>query len=586
MTKETSQFTMETEATKTKSPLARALTDVIDKAGLYSREDWGFILDVSEAAISQWLSDTTLPRPEMLRMILGTLKESARVAPDIVDKFNALLHKSATGISPHGSRMGGSLARYLARPLREGLMRELDVLPDEEQEQVLAAARRLCQDAMRKKKAVLTRAVGGVETLVSVTAEKTGETTKLRPVTRDELMDLAREIDDDHPTAWVVPGHRQVDLIDAPPRLRLVGQEHDQASFSIISGMYSTAKEQQLAWGADELLTCAVVIWRFPTSISNFQAFQLEEMQVILYTGRLKLTLTGQENPVILGCGPEENNIMWITAGQKNGLGLPPFKCEPVGDEPAIGIAILYDSRGVQLNPVADQSRIDTNPYLVTPQASEWRVVDAERYWEDLRNEPNSLADQLPLVGHVPSERDALHAMLVENRLSPKERDPHQEARCKKQVDDANLPKWTVPETAALHTRLIRFPECPGINEDDLEVASHPGQEIFIPLQGAFNCVYASLLPREAEKGRFNMGIIPSERRRRKTVQSTSVSRQKFPDLFSIYSESAHGFYGANGDAYCLHVRCLPDLTRLYTRYRGSGARNSRASRKAERGVA
>lgn len=584
MTKETNQSKMGTEVTRTKSLLAQALTGAIDGAGLYSREDWGFILGVSEAAISQWLSDTTLPRPEMLRMILDALKESPGVPPEVTAAFDALRYRPATEISPHGARMAGSLAHYLARPLREGLFRELDALSPDSQEQVLAAARRLCRDAVRRKAVVKPEPESATAPADAAPAHEVAETAMRAPFTRADLMALTvEETVDLNPTAWVVTGARQSALVGTPPRLRVVGQE--EPSFNIISGMFSASNEQQDALGEDELLTCAVLIWVFPRSATPFPAFLVEEAEIFLYSGRIKLTLAGRRDPIILGNEPGDSNLMWLTAGRQNDLGLPPFECVPLSNEPAVGIAVLYDSKGVRLNPAASGV---SNPYLVRPEAREdWDAAAAERYWRELRAEQPSLADRLPMLARVPNGRKDLHAMLEENRLSEDERDDnHLDARCKEQLDDANIPRWAVPKSAALHTRLMRFPECPGVMEKDILAASHPGQEIIIPLEGAFNCVYANLLPSEAEKSKFKMEFFSPDRRRHKNVQSTAVSRQVFPDLFFINSESAHGFYGANGDAYCLHVRCLPDLTRIRPRYQGAGAHTARPSRKSRRGVA
>jgi hypothetical protein len=585
MTKETNQFKMGIANTKTKSLLAQALTDAIVGAGLYSREDWAFILDVSEPAISQWLSDTTLPRPEMLRMIINTLRESAGVSPEILARFDALRHMPATEISPHGARMGGSLAHYLARPLREGILRELDVLSPDSQEQVLAVVRRLCRDAARRKAMVKAEPESVTAPPIGVPAHEVAETTEQAPFTRADLMALTvEETVDLNPTAWVVTGARQSALIGTPPRLRVVGQE--EPSFNIISGMFSASNEQQKALGEDELLTCAILIWVFPRAATPFPAFLVEEAEIILYSGRIQLTFAGRRDPIILGNGPGDSNLMWLTAGRRNDLGLPKFECVPLSDEPAVGIAILYDSKGVRLNPAAGQLSGGSNPYLVRPEAREdWDAAAAERYWKDLAAEQPDLAGRLPMLARVPSGRKDLHNMIKENPLTEKERgDSHRDARCAEQVDDGNVSGWMVPKSSALRTRLIRFPECPGVGEDEIYAASHPGQEILIPLAGAFNCVYANLLPCDVEQSMFTIGDFPPEQRRHKHVESTAVSRQVFPDLFFVNSESAHGFYGANGDAYCLHVRCLPDLTRLSPRYRGVGAHNARPSRK--RGVA
>src|SRR5215510_3181024 len=64
-----------------RSPFATALARLLDETKLLTRQQWAELLDVSPAAISQWVNDKTIPRPEVLRMVIDALEENCSPAP-------------------------------------------------------------------------------------------------------------------------------------------------------------------------------------------------------------------------------------------------------------------------------------------------------------------------------------------------------------------------------------------------------------------------------------------------------------------------------------------------------------------------
>src|SRR5436190_3031343 len=112
-------------AIEKKSKLARMLLRIFDETNLYSREQWAEILDVSEAAISQWVNDRTIPRPEILRMVVDTIEQDSAVPHALLDDFRALAVLPAAKISPHAPRIGKTLGEYLVAPVLEGFLRTL-----------------------------------------------------------------------------------------------------------------------------------------------------------------------------------------------------------------------------------------------------------------------------------------------------------------------------------------------------------------------------------------------------------------------------------------------------------------------------
>src|SRR5262249_35921315 len=125
----------------------------------------------SPAAISQWVNDKTIPRPEVLRMVIDALEENSALAPQnlqypsgqvddlphmqagsalmaqILGEFKQVTRRPSTEVSPNGERMGSSIGHYVVKPLLEGFLRNLDALDFETQEQILYRASNACRQS-------------------------------------------------------------------------------------------------------------------------------------------------------------------------------------------------------------------------------------------------------------------------------------------------------------------------------------------------------------------------------------------------------------------------------------------------------
>lgn len=101
---------------RNESDFALALNRVLDKTGLFSRAQWAEYLDVSEADISQWLDDKTIPRSDILFVTLDTLSGSD-VPQESVSEFRTMAEKLSTEVSPNGEQMLPSVSEYMIRPM-------------------------------------------------------------------------------------------------------------------------------------------------------------------------------------------------------------------------------------------------------------------------------------------------------------------------------------------------------------------------------------------------------------------------------------------------------------------------------------
>src|ERR1043166_5575113 len=108
-----------------KSRLAHALQRALDETHVFdSRRDWAFVLSVTPGAISQWLSDRTIPRATTLRALLEILR--SKVPDDHMEpvrELEALLSIPATEASPaHADTIGPTLQDYVIAPAFHGLL--------------------------------------------------------------------------------------------------------------------------------------------------------------------------------------------------------------------------------------------------------------------------------------------------------------------------------------------------------------------------------------------------------------------------------------------------------------------------------
>jgi transcriptional regulator with XRE-family HTH domain len=126
------------------SEFAGALRRLLYDTKLYSIKEWCELLGITPSAISQWLHDETMPRPELLRMIVGEAKRSSGVPPEVLEEFELMASKPANQVLPLGRRMEGSINSYLVSPLLSGFMRDLQRLRPTEQEKVLLQASEEC----------------------------------------------------------------------------------------------------------------------------------------------------------------------------------------------------------------------------------------------------------------------------------------------------------------------------------------------------------------------------------------------------------------------------------------------------------
>lgn len=128
------------------SDFAASLRRLLDETGIFDRREWSRFLNVSGAAISQWLTDKTIPRPETLRMIVELVRSNKNAPREPLQQFDAMSANPSVEVSPHGKRMGESVRSYLVSPLVEGFLLDLKGLEPVKQTRVLLKASMLCAE--------------------------------------------------------------------------------------------------------------------------------------------------------------------------------------------------------------------------------------------------------------------------------------------------------------------------------------------------------------------------------------------------------------------------------------------------------
>jgi len=133
--------------TQNVSEFAQVLRRLLDDTGMFKRNQWAELLNVSEAAISQWVTDNTVPRAELLRMVVDLVRARGRAPRELLQEFEAVAAKPGTSVSPKWKeRFGDSVNTYLVRPLLEGFLLDLKGLKADAQERVLLKSTALCAE--------------------------------------------------------------------------------------------------------------------------------------------------------------------------------------------------------------------------------------------------------------------------------------------------------------------------------------------------------------------------------------------------------------------------------------------------------
>jgi len=105
----------------TVSLLAQTLKELIKASGK-SRTDWTFILQVSPAALSQWLSDKTLPSPKHIKSFVDVVRRLDGAGPAI-ERFYEMAELPAREVTPHYEKITKNIDHYIAeqhfRPLHQ-----------------------------------------------------------------------------------------------------------------------------------------------------------------------------------------------------------------------------------------------------------------------------------------------------------------------------------------------------------------------------------------------------------------------------------------------------------------------------------
>jgi hypothetical protein len=591
-----------------RSPFAAALVRLLDDTRLMTRQQWAELLDVSPAAISQWVNDKTIPRPEVLRMIIDALEEDPDLAACVLGEFKEISRRPSAEVSPNGDRMSPSIGHYVVKPLLEGFLRNLGGLDFEAQESILYQASDMCRQnqalaiasarQIRPEQAIEPgsapaaspptgftgdKSFAGSETVSadwqgsgsvpgwqgggpasgwqgagSVSVERAEAAASDGSAPEDDAED-----EDIVTKTLVVNGEKQarlIRLIDRYQGLRIASPSSGAAGgghFEVVGKFFLDNEDGTSGFEEGQsAASCVVVLWSFRSGENSFDPFPLDEMMFFPLRGEFQWQYEGDVEAVKLNSDTEHSDLMWMTAGKFRGpdRGLPP--CRVVAGEDSIGLGVFYSKHGVELRPA--HGRFDSKDPRVEFETMKWSQDTVREFWESLRASDHPPANRLPFVARVPCKAEELSGFVELNRIdvNPDRKVKHDPARSRGQLSDARLPQWDDWKDAVLFPRIVKFHAWPPEKEGEICMDHHTGREIIVPLGGAFKCLYANLEPEDTELYELRSSDL-KDRIKRRYVRSAGVSGQDYSDILLLCSNNAHGFTGMEGgDSYCLHIAC------------------------------
>lgn len=218
-------------AEEERSLFAGALRELLDDTGVLTREEWARTLGVTKQAISQWVNDRTIPRPDVLQGILDFFVDARGRKKDIVDRFTQLARMDSREVSPHAERLGPTVGDYLLEPLMRGFFRNFNPLPAIYKAEVLYRASELCRDFARTK--------------------VRGEAPKAQPNSLEHLLSTLREVPEDRRQRVIAAMLTSLSRDEAAPRAILApgaGVLPDDSPDAAVFGMLTDAQADNVDW--------------------------------------------------------------------------------------------------------------------------------------------------------------------------------------------------------------------------------------------------------------------------------------------------------------------------------------------------
>ena len=124
-----------------RSAFASSLQALLDLSGFYSRAQWARFLHVSTPAMSQWVNDRTLPRADLLGMLVDLLRvRGGAAALEHLERFDEMAARDSGDVSPFGARMAPTVAAYIGEASLATLGRSMRGLGPAERQQALSGS--------------------------------------------------------------------------------------------------------------------------------------------------------------------------------------------------------------------------------------------------------------------------------------------------------------------------------------------------------------------------------------------------------------------------------------------------------------
>lgn len=523
---------------------ATAIRSLLDDTNLFTRAQWATFLGLSEAALSQWVHDKTIPRPAVLWMMLGVLQESDDVRREPLDAFFALLDIPSGELSRHSSRIGTTLGQYLTRSLMDQLIESLEGLPFRQRESILYQAIRLAQNA-------------GVPVDVSSASETLSQPAGLPPqsVSGGGLEQALRSEASTPPT--ILEPHAPIFYSGTrvEPFLRTgknaLGVVDTSGTRQELIGLYREPGSLYV----EGVPSCACMLWKIPPHEQRFASFPVDEMLFVLLSGETNWAFEGRGTSTCLRREADSLSQLWIPAasGKDDPPGLPPFRVEALGDY-AVGLAVFYRRDGLAYDP---------GPHgQISMPSIAWSEASRDAYWNSMRSRNIHEGRTVPPLQGSGFE-------LSESRTGPSAdevRTLYDPGIREGQLSFHDIADWLTGPGAVLRPQVVRLYAGRPPELADLWLVSHKGIKILLPIQGDIEAI--SIEPKPAETHFATSKAGKFARARWRTVRvAARASVEKYGDIALICNETWHGMRAVgSGDATVLVINCAADhIGRIYS---------------------
>lgn len=101
------------------SLFGQMLQKLFDNTEVFTRTEWARFLGIPESSISEWMNDKSIPRSDLLFMMVDFLRNTDGIPHEILLEFENMSKLPSRDVSPLADYIGNTVSEYMSETFED-----------------------------------------------------------------------------------------------------------------------------------------------------------------------------------------------------------------------------------------------------------------------------------------------------------------------------------------------------------------------------------------------------------------------------------------------------------------------------------